>query len=169
MMAVFVTINEGGIDYGFDFIDQEIEISAIADSIPAADLKQAIRRAEWSQDGMVFPDIAETKNPTVLDPVNNVSDAQTVILLNLWRVLTLKSSGLFIVTEGNTVRFDTGVDIFASNPSVNSSNIVSAFATTVATGGGSGGDATLANQNAILTQLDRILKAVRRILPGIIS
>lgn len=168
-MAVFVTINEGGIDYGFDFIDQEIEVQSIADSIPAADLKSAIRRAEWSRDGMVFPDIAETKNPTVLDPVNNVSDAQTVILLDLWRILTLKASGLFIVTEGNTVRFDTGVDIFASNPTVNAANIVSAFATTVATGGGGGGDATEANQNIMITKLDQIIAIVRRILPPFIS
>lgn len=135
-MAVEFTTTINGKTFGFDFVDEQVEVDAGTDGVTAAEVKQACREAEWSFQGIVYDDIIETGLPVTLDPVNNVSTALNVIFLQLWRILSLKSSGGFVVQEGNTVRFDTGVDIFASNPLVDYSNIVSAAATQIISGSG---------------------------------
>ena len=133
-MAVQVVISVNSKDFGFDFIDEEIEVDAGTDNATADELKEAIRKAEWSFQGIVFDKIADTSNPVLLEPSSANSTALSIILQDLWRVLSLKTSGNFSVSGGNTVRFDTGADIFGDNPLVNMVNVLSQAATRVITG-----------------------------------
>ena len=112
-MAVSYTTTVGTTDYGFDWVDQEIEIEAGVAEITAADLKTAIRRAEADVQGIVWDSIAETFNPVTLTA--SASTFLNVILADAWKLLTLSTSGSFSVGEGNVVAELDGIAIFAPN------------------------------------------------------
>lgn len=112
-MAVSYTATVGTTDYGFDWVDQEIEIEAGVAEITAADLKSAIREAEADVQGIVWPAIAQTFNPVTLTAT--ASTFLNVILIDAWKILTLSTSGSFSVGEGNVVAEIDGIAIFAPN------------------------------------------------------
>ena len=128
-MAVFYTATVSSVDYGFNFIDKEIEIDALADKAVSVNLKIAIREAEASEPGIVFDQIVNTVNPTTLDPVGPIETDLSLILLDTWRVLSLKTSGVFTLAGGNNVNELTGVDVFAPNNLVTLVNNVSQAST----------------------------------------
>lgn len=123
-MAVTHTETVNGTDYGFDFDDQEIEVEAGVASSSAADLKEAIRAAEASVVGIVWPDIVDTANPVVLTA--STSTFLVNKLLDMWKILSLSVSGTFTVEDGNTVSDADGIDIFAPNVNVTLVNNTSA-------------------------------------------
>ena len=131
-MAVTHTETVGTTDYGFDFEDQEIEVEAGVTEVDTADLKTACRQAEASVAGIVWPDIVDTANPVTLTASS--STFQVVILLDLWKILTLSTSGTFTVGSGNTVHTTDGIDIFAPNLQVSTINNISAAGVQVETG-----------------------------------
>lgn len=135
-MTVAYTATVNLIDYGFDFFDKEIEIDALADSIPAADLKIACREAEASTNGMVADQLMVTANPVTLDPVEGVSTALTIILQSTWRILSLATDGAFTLGGGNIVNVATGGDVFSSNVLADMINNLSQAAVLISGGGG---------------------------------
>jgi len=149
-MSTFYTATVGTTDYGFDFITQNIEIENLITLVTADDLKVAIREAEASVEGIVFNQIATTGNPVSLDPASGSSTALNVILLENWGILSLSTSGAFTMSGGNVVNVTNGVDIFSSNPLVNTTNNTSQAGTRV-TSGGSG--LTTADLADILVQV----------------
>lgn len=119
-MAVSYTTTVGTTDYGFDWVDSEIEIEALVEDVSAADLKTAIRRAEADVQGIVWDSIADTFNPVTLTPTS--STFLNVILFDPWKVLSLSTGGSFTVGDGNVVSQSDGVDIFAANVLVSKIN-----------------------------------------------
>lgn len=130
-MAVLYTATVGTTDYGFDWEDQEIEVEAGVTSVTATDLKTAIKEAEHSEIGIIFPDIGTFGNPVTLDATDNVETALNVILLEAWVIQSLSVSGSLTVGGGNVVNQALGGLIFATNNSVQFVNRLSAAATFV--------------------------------------
>lgn len=112
-MAVSYTATVGLVDFGFDWVDQEIEVEAGITEVTAAEIKSAIREAEADVQGIVWPSIAETFNPVVLTATS--STFLNVILADAWKILTLSTSGSFSVGDGNVVAEIDGIAIFAPN------------------------------------------------------
>lgn len=156
--AYIATVN--GKDFGFDFVDQEIEVEAIVTDALAAELKVAIREAEASEAGIMYDQIGNMGNPVVLDPAGPISTALTVILLDSWRILSLAASGTFTVAGGNTVNVATGADIFASNTSVDMINRLSQFGVIVPVGSGLD-----VSQDQRLTRIEKFLRNRRETDP----
>lgn len=98
-MAVAVTINVSGKDYGFDFDAERIDVDATVDTLMVEDLYTAIKGAQYDPVGMVYPKIANAEGK--VDIGDSLLTALTVTLLRGWEVNTLKSSGKFTVSGGN--------------------------------------------------------------------
>lgn len=132
-MAVIYTTTIDGVTLGFDWENQEIQVDDLSSELSAATLKDAIKDAEDDQSsGIVFPDIAEFGNPVTL--TGSVSTAQTVILQDQWRILSLATSGTFTVSGGNVVNTNNGADIFSTSNTIPTNNLLSANGVLVETG-----------------------------------
>lgn len=131
-MSVIYTTTVGSIDFGFDWEDQEIEIDSTTVELSAVDLKTAIKMAEGSEIGIVFPGVADFGNPVTLTAA--ASTFLTVILRDQWRILSMRTSGTFTTGEGNVVNVNNGIDIFAENPQVSGINNISSAGVLVETG-----------------------------------
>tara|TARA_R110002020_G_scaffold213427_1_gene420229 strand:+ start:29926 stop:30459 length:534 start_codon:yes stop_codon:yes gene_type:complete len=133
-MAYNTTVN--GIDFIFDFSMEEVCIGAATSRLDADSLQLASREAESSATGIVFPQIVNTSGKVTLDAESETG--LNVVLQNNWTICTLKTSGLFTVTDGNVVSDINGVEIFSSNPDVDTQNNTSQAGVRVfASGGGS--------------------------------
>lgn len=155
-MAVEYVATVNGTDYGFDWVDQEIEVEAGVANIVADDLKDAIREAEATAVGMSYDDIMSgAGDPTILDPAQGIATDRSVILLSGWRVLSLSTTGTFTLGGGNIVNIVTGVDVLGQNTQITSINNVSQAGTRVSIG--SGLDTT---QDANLTFIKNQLTAI---------
>lgn len=123
-MAVSYTATVALTDYGFDWVDKEIEVEAAIAAVSAADLKTAIREAEASEAGIVFEQIGTTFNPVVL--TLTTSTFLSLVLTDPWKLLSLSVSGVLVVGDGNVVSNSDGIDIFAANVNVTYVNNTSA-------------------------------------------
>jgi hypothetical protein len=112
-MAVIVTINVGGFDYGFDFEDQRIDVDSGLDIVSVINLYAAIKDAQDEEAAMPYRRIADASG---LDELSaGITTFLTVRLLDSWEVNTLKTSGRFVILDGNLIRAD-GEDPFRDNP-----------------------------------------------------
>lgn len=134
-MAVLFTVDVDLIEFGFDWVNQEITVEDTASSITADQLKEAIKLAEQSSLGMIYPDIADFGNPVTLI-VGDSATALNVVLLEGWTILTLKSSGFFALKGGNTVSQIGGVEVFSDNPNVTAVNNLTQAGVRVISSGG---------------------------------
>lgn len=134
IMAVTYTATVSGLTYGFDFIDQRIDVDALITKCEVTNLWTAIKEAQASVEGIVYPQIATAEGLTALS--TGISTFLTVSLLEGWELNTLKSSGKFEVAGGNLVRADEA-DPFRDNPLITYLNNLSQ-AGVVADGGGGG-------------------------------
>ncbi len=134
-MAVLFTVGVDLIEFGFDWENQEITVEDTASSITADQLKEAIKKAEESPLGIIYPDIADFGNPVTLI-VGDSATALNVVLLEGWTILTLKNSGFFALKGGNTVSQIGGVEVFSDNPNVTAvNNLTQAGVRVITTGG----------------------------------
>ena len=114
-MAIAYTATVSGFDYGFDFVDQDIEIDSGVDSLPVEDFYTAIKEAQASEAGIVFEPISYASGLDELD--EGIQTFITVSLEDEWEVKTLKTSGKFTTRGGNIVK-DNKKDPFLDNPNV---------------------------------------------------
>lgn len=131
-MAAQQTVTVGTTDYEFDYTNSLISVENLVAEVTAADLKTATRTAEYTEVGIVFPDIVDTANPVTLTA--SASTFLVVILLDLWKIDSLSTSGTFTVGEGNVVHITDGSDIFNVNALVAMINNISAAGVLVETG-----------------------------------
>jgi hypothetical protein len=120
-MAVAYTTTVGGFEYGFDFEDRRIDIDERINRLGVGNLYTAIKEAQASPVGIVYPGIAEASG---LDQLSEgISTFITVKLID-WEINTLKVTGKFEVAEGNLIRSD-GQDPFRDNPLITYINFIS--------------------------------------------
>jgi len=117
-MPYLTTVN--GIDFSFNFATEEVCTDAGTDRLDADSLQEAAREAETSEMGIVFPAIVNTSGKVTLDAFSETG--LNVVLQGSWTVCTQKTTGLFTVGEGNVVSDVNGVEIFSSNPTVDTQN-----------------------------------------------
>ena len=122
-MPVTYTATVGSTVYGFDWVDQEVEVDAGTSTVDATSLKTAIKEAEASEQGIVYPDVATFGNPVLL--TTGLATALNVIMLDPWRLHSLKTSGSFTLQGGNIVSESDGADVIAINTLVDQNNILS--------------------------------------------
>lgn len=154
-MPIQQTIIVNSTEYGFDHINELVEIDQNTDRVSALDLKAAIKEAEASETGIVFEKIAEMSNPVTLDAANAVATAQNVVMLRAYCIKPLKSGGSFTLTGGNVVGITRAADIYDINVNTVGISLLSAFATVVEVP--KIGDVTLAN---IRSEIDEALEDV---------
>jgi len=133
-MAVDYTATVGGFDFGFNFSGQKIEVDSGLTSLSVGTLYSAIKEAQASEPGIVWPTIANGEGLANL--ASGVQTFLTVTLFDNWEVSSLKSSGRFEVSSGNLIR-DDGNDPFLDNPSITYFNFLSQAGVLVSDGGGS--------------------------------
>jgi hypothetical protein len=133
-MAVSFTTTIGTTDYGFDWVNQIIEIEAGVVDVSAGDLRLAIHDAQDESAGISFDQIANFGNPFTLTVVS--STFLNVQLLDTWKILSLSVSGVLAIGGGNVVHIDDGIDIFAPNVLVTLVNNTSAAGVLVVGGSG---------------------------------
>ena len=96
----------------FVFLEQRVDVDASIDFLDGQTLINAIREAETSEVGMLFPKIADAKmmHGQIID----------VTLMDDWKINTLKTSGTFKVSGINGVFTTLGQrkHILANNASV---------------------------------------------------
>jgi hypothetical protein len=131
-------VTVGTTDYEFDFTNQEIGVEDGVLTSSADDIKEAIRKAESSQNGIVFPSFLNTANPVTLDVAQGSSTFLTCTLLFLWRIVSLSTSGTFTLGGGNIVQVATGVDVLGVNVLVNQINNTSQAGVLITVASGSG-------------------------------
>ena len=130
-MAVTYTTTVDGFDYGFDFDDQRIDIDVGVVNIDVINLYTAIKEAQASEVGIVYPQIGRGEGRTVLS--GSISTFLTVSLLDNWEVNTLQTSGNLQVSGGNLVRADES-DPFRDNPLITYINNLSQAGVVAETG-----------------------------------
>ena len=141
-MAVSFTTVIGTTTYGFDWVEQHIEVESGVTEVMAADLKQAIHDAQDGTEGISFPPIATFYNPVILTGTS--STFLNIVLNDQWRIQSLSTSGTLTVGDGNVVNVNNGIDIFVANPLVSMVNNVSASGVLVTGGSGlTGAQATM--------------------------
>ncbi len=154
MAATFTTII-GSTIFGFDWVNQYIEIDASTTIVTAADLKLAIHDAQdQPEDGMPNNQIAKFSNPVVLTTTS--STFLVVKLLEQWKILPLATSGALVVQDGNTVNENTGIHIFAYNPLVTKVNNTSAAGVLVE----SGTSGLTSSESATITELSAAVSEI---------
>ena len=134
IMAVLYTATVSGFTYGFDFLDQRIDVDALLTTCDANNLWTAIKEAQASTQGIIYGQVATAEGLTPLS--TGISTFLTVSLQDYWELNTLKSSGKFEIAGGNVVRADEA-DPFRDNPLITYINNLSQ-AGVVADGGGGG-------------------------------
>jgi len=149
------TITVNGIGFTYDFEGEVISIDALTEKLDADSLQEASREVEASEEGIAFPQIINTSGKVTLDAESETG--LNVILKNNWKILTLKTSGLFTVSGGNVVSDINGVAIFAANPVVDAQNNTSQAGVRVLSGNGSGD----CDFTEIMAALDIINKGVQ--------
>lgn len=162
IMAVIYTATVGGLDYGFDFADQRIDVDALITTCDATNLWTAIKDAQGSVEGVVYSQVATAEGLTALS--TGISTFLTISLLDTWEINTLKPSGKFEIAGGNVVRADEE-DPFRDNPLITYINNLSQ-AGVVADGGGGGSTDLTPVLNAIAAsdaKIDSILTKTTRI------
>ena len=95
----------------FVFLEQRIDVDASIDFLNGQTLINAIREAETSEAGMLFPKIADAKR---------VGHIIAVTLMDDWKINTLKTSGTFKVSgiNGGFTTLGQRKHILANNASV---------------------------------------------------
>lgn len=150
-MTVVYTATVGGKSYGFDFVDQRIDIDATINNMLVPDLWVAIKEAQAVTEGISWPRIATGSGNDVLG--TGIETFLTVTLLENWEVNTLKTSGKFEVSGGNLIREDQA-DPFRDNPLITYIAFLSqaGIATQIETGV----SGLTASESAQLAKLDAI-------------
>ena len=129
-MAYNTTVD--GINFSFNFDTEIISIGAATSRLEADSLQEASREAESSEMGIVFPKIINTSGKITLDIQSETG--LNVVLQNNWKILSLKTTGLFTVSGGNVVTDVNGIAIFATNPTVETQNNTSQAGVRVSSG-----------------------------------
>ena len=129
-MAYNTTVD--GINFSFDFNSEIISIGATTSRLEADSLQEASRQAESSEMGIVFPQVITASGKITLDTQSQTG--LNVVLQDNWKILSLKSTGLFTASGGNVVSDVNGIAIFATNPTVDTQNNTSQAGVRVSTG-----------------------------------
>ena len=114
-MAVGYSVTISTIDFGFDFENQVIEIPNTVDQLAVIDLYTAIKDAQASEVGIVFPVIGTGEGLATLGV--GIQTYLTLSLKDGWKISSLKTGGIFEVIGGNITKPDASQP-FVNNPLV---------------------------------------------------
>jgi hypothetical protein len=148
-MGVAYIATVGGMEYGFDFEDQRIDVDDRVTRLSVYDLYAAIKDAQDSEPGISYPVIADASG---LDELSEGITTFITVKLFGWEVNTLKVSGKFEVAGGNLIRSD-GQDPFRDNPLITYINFISQAGVRATFSTGSG---LSAEQNAKLMAIPTV-------------